>query len=123
MAIWIVLPILTLLMFDLGLTLRPNDFMLVFKQPKAILLGLAGQLIVLPLIAFALAEIFDLSPLLSRRPGTYTQYLMSPQGEALSVRDPDGVHVSREGGKRVAETLLGLSETRPVRRSESRAEP
>ena len=61
--ILIVLPILTLLMFDLGLTLRPNDFMLVFKRPKAILLGLAGQLILLPLIAFALAEIFHLEPL------------------------------------------------------------
>ena len=36
-SILIVLPILTLLMFDLGLTLRPNDFLLVFKQPKAIL--------------------------------------------------------------------------------------
>ena len=62
-SILIVLPILTLLMFDLGLTLRPNDFMLVFKQPKAILLGLAGQLILLPLIAFALAEVFHLQPL------------------------------------------------------------
>ncbi|MBR5069510.1 MAG: bile acid:sodium symporter family protein [Bacteroidales bacterium] len=61
--ILIVLPILTLLMFDLGLTLRPNDFMLVFKRPKAILLGLAGQLILLPLIAFALAEVFHLEPL------------------------------------------------------------
>ncbi|MBR5715568.1 MAG: bile acid:sodium symporter family protein [Bacteroidales bacterium] len=61
--ILIVLPILTLLMFDLGLVLRPNDFMLVFKQPKAIIMGLAGQLILLPLLAFALAEIFHLEPL------------------------------------------------------------
>ena len=51
------------------------------------------------------------------------RYVMAADGRALTVRDPDGVHVSREGGKRVAETLLGLSETRPVRRSESRAEP
>ncbi|MBR3540548.1 MAG: bile acid:sodium symporter family protein, partial [Bacteroidales bacterium] len=35
----------------------------VFKQPRAILLGLCGQLLVLPLIAFALAEMFHLSPL------------------------------------------------------------
>ena len=67
--------------------------------------------------------LFDLGLVLSRRPGTYTRYVMAADGRALTVRDPDGVHVSREGGKRVAETLLGLSETRPVRRSESRAEP
>ena len=50
--------------------------------------------------------IFDLSPLLSRRPGTYTQYLMSPQGEALSVRDPDGVHLTNAGGKIIATAVL-----------------
>lgn len=60
----IVLPILTLLMFDLGLTLRPDDFLMVFRRPKAILLGLVGQLILLPLIAFALAEGFQLPALL-----------------------------------------------------------
>ena len=43
MAIWIVLPILTLLMFDLGLTLRFEDF---------------GQLVLLPLIALGLAYVF-----------------------------------------------------------------
>lgn len=62
-SIFIVLPILTLLMFDLGLTLRPADFLLVFKRPKAVLMGLAGQLIVLPLIAIALAEGFQLPAL------------------------------------------------------------
>ena len=33
--IFIVLPILTLLMFDLGLTLKPQDFVFVAKRPKA----------------------------------------------------------------------------------------
>lgn len=33
MAIWIVLPILILLMFDLGLSLRFDDFARVVKQP------------------------------------------------------------------------------------------
>ena len=50
--------------------------------------------------------LFDLGPVLSRRPGTYTQYLMSPQGQALSVRDPDGVHLTNEGGKIVAAAIL-----------------
>ena len=60
--IFIVLPILTLLMFDLGLTLKLQDFVLVVKQPKAAVVGLCGQLIVLPLIAFALATALNLSP-------------------------------------------------------------
>lgn len=50
--------------------------------------------------------VFDLGPVLSRRPGVFTQYLMSAQGEALSVRDPDGVHLTNEGGKIVASAVL-----------------
>lgn len=62
-SILIVLPILTILMFDLGLSLRVSDFVNIFKKPKAMFAGLAGQLIVLPLIALAtgsliLASIF-----------------------------------------------------------------
>ena len=44
-SILIVLPILTLLMFCLGLTLEANDFLLVIKRGKAVLGGLAGQLL------------------------------------------------------------------------------
>ncbi len=61
--VFIVLPILTLLMFDLGLTLKGEDFLLVFKRPKAVLIGLAGQIIVLPLVAVSLAEGFSLPAL------------------------------------------------------------
>ena len=35
--IWIVLPILTVLMFDLGLCLKLQDFARVVKAPKAVL--------------------------------------------------------------------------------------
>ena len=34
--IWIVIPILTVLMFDLGLTLKLKDFYMVVTRPKAI---------------------------------------------------------------------------------------
>ena len=61
--ILIVLPILTILMFDLGLTLRLDDFRMIFSRPKAILGGLFGQLVLLPAIAFALGRIFDLEPI------------------------------------------------------------
>lgn len=61
-SILIVLPILTVLMFDLGLTLRLSDFVNIFKKPKAMLAGLAGQLVVLPLIALCIGCLFKLQP-------------------------------------------------------------
>ena len=61
--IFIVLPILTLLMFDLGLALRPKDFRLIVEQPKAVLVGLTGQIVLLPLIAWGVASGFRLEPL------------------------------------------------------------
>ena len=60
--IWIVLPILTLLMFDLGLSLRFEDFGKVFRHPWPIAVALFGQLILLPAIALGLAYLFHLSP-------------------------------------------------------------
>ena len=62
MAIWIVLPILTLLMFDLGLTLKFEDFGKVFMHPWPIAVALFGQLVLLPLIALGLAWAFKLTP-------------------------------------------------------------
>ena len=44
-AIFIVLPILTLLMFDLGLVLRPADFQLIIARPKPVIAGLVGQIV------------------------------------------------------------------------------
>lgn len=61
-SILIVLPILTLLMFDLGLSLEGKDFLLVFKRPKAVLAGMAGQLILLPILAFCLCLLFNIPP-------------------------------------------------------------
>ena len=60
--IWIVLPILTLLMFDLGLTLRLEDFSQVFRKPWPVAVALFGQLILLPVVALGLAYLFHLPP-------------------------------------------------------------
>ena len=60
--IWIVLPILTVLMFDLGLTLRLKDFYQVVTKPKAFIVALTGQIVLLPLIAFGLGHLFHLNP-------------------------------------------------------------
>ena len=55
--IFIVLPILTLLMFDLGLTLKPQDFKLIAQRPKPVIAGLVGQIILLPLIAWGIIHL------------------------------------------------------------------
>ena len=60
--IWIVLPILILLMFDLGLSLRFEDFGAVFRKPWPIVVALFGQLVLLPMIALGLAYVFQLPP-------------------------------------------------------------
>lgn len=48
-------------MFDLGLALRPVDFMMVFRRPKAIFAGLVGQILLLPVIVIVLSLIFGIS--------------------------------------------------------------
>ena len=60
-AIFIVLPILTILMFDLGLTLKPQDFKLIAQRPKPVLIGLIGQIILLPLIAWGIIQLSAIS--------------------------------------------------------------
>lgn len=62
--VFLVLPILTLLMFQLGLTLKLNDFLLIFRQPKPVITALIGQIIVLPLLAFFLGYVFKLPPVI-----------------------------------------------------------
>ena len=61
-SIIIVLPILTLLMFDLGLSLEWKDFTLVFKQPRAMVAGMLGQLVLLPVLAYFVTLILNLPP-------------------------------------------------------------
>ncbi len=60
--IWIVLPILLLLMFNLGLSLRLEDFGKVFRHPWPVAVALFGQLVLLPAIALGLAYLFRLPP-------------------------------------------------------------
>ena len=59
----IVLPILSLLMFDLGLTLKLDDFSRLLHRPRAVLVGLLGQLVVLPAVAILLISVLHLEPL------------------------------------------------------------
>ncbi|MGI6018808.1 MAG: bile acid:sodium symporter family protein [Marvinbryantia sp.] len=52
--------LLMIVMFGMGLTLKLEDFKLVFTRPKDILLGCLAQFTIMPLLAFALGKIFGL---------------------------------------------------------------
>ncbi len=58
--IWIVMPILIVLMFLLGTDLNRKSFTDVARNPRAVLVGMTGQLIILPLIAFCIAWVLKL---------------------------------------------------------------
>lgn len=63
--LFFVIPILMLLMFSLGIDLRPGDFYRVIRSPGAAVIGLTGQLVGLPLIAGLIALLLNLPPLLA----------------------------------------------------------
>ncbi len=57
--------LLMVIMFGMGLTMRPKDFAVVITHPKEIIIGCAAQFIIMPLLAFALSKIFNLDPALT----------------------------------------------------------
>lgn len=60
------LPIaLAIIMFGLGLSLQVADFRRVARSPRAVVVALGLQVLVLPVIAFGLVVAFDLDPLLA----------------------------------------------------------
>lgn len=86
---------LIIIMFGMGLSLTLGDFKRVFTFPKAIFIGLLCQIILLPLIGYALAMALELSPttaigvmLLAACPGGPTSNMLTylAKGDlALSV--------------------------------------
>lgn len=60
--IWIVIPVLLVLMFLLGTDLHKEAFANVARNPRAVLAGMTGQLVFLPLIAIGVAWALNLSP-------------------------------------------------------------
>ena len=56
---------LGIIMFGLGLSLTLADFARVLKQPKAVIIALVCQLVVLPAICFGLVLAFQLPPVLA----------------------------------------------------------
>ena len=58
-------PLLGVIMFGMGLTLKAQDFRIVFTRPKDVLIGCLAQFTVMPLLAFALTRIFRLEEALA----------------------------------------------------------
>ena len=56
---------LAFIMFYLGMTLLLADFQRVAQRPKALLVGLTGQMLLVPLAAFAVATLSGLDPLMA----------------------------------------------------------
>lgn len=54
-------PLLGVVMFGMGLTLKLEDFKVVFSRPKDVIIGCLAQFIVMPLLAWLLARGFSLS--------------------------------------------------------------
>lgn len=60
-----VVPALMVIMFGMGLTLTLPDFALVARRPLIVLLGVAMQYTVMPLLALGIATVLDLPPALA----------------------------------------------------------
>lgn len=52
--------LLMIIMFGMGLTLKFEDFKLVFVRPKDIIIGCVAQFTIMPLLAFMLCKLFNL---------------------------------------------------------------
>jgi len=55
-----IVPLLGIVMFSMGITLKPNDFKRVLEQPVLIFVGIALQYVLMPFIAWLLAKILNL---------------------------------------------------------------
>lgn len=53
-------PLLGIVMFGMGLTLRPSDFVPIIKRPKDIIVGEMSQFIIMPLVAWLLCLLLSL---------------------------------------------------------------
>ena len=57
--------LLMVVMFGMGLTMKPKDFAIVFTKPKEIIIGCAAQFTIMPALAFLLSRVFNLDAALT----------------------------------------------------------
>lgn len=58
----LIVPLLQLIMFGMGTTISLQDFVGVVKMPKAVLIGLSLQFLIMPFWGFGITKVFDFPP-------------------------------------------------------------
>ena len=51
-----------IVMFGVGMTMKPVDFKLVLTKPKSVIIGVLAQFTIMPLLAYGIAVLFNLPP-------------------------------------------------------------
>jgi len=54
--------LLGIVMFGMGMTLKIEDFKMILQYPKGVAIGVVSQFVIMPLLAFGLAKVFNLPP-------------------------------------------------------------
>jgi BASS family bile acid:Na+ symporter len=58
-------PLLGVIMFGMGMALKPDDFRIVFSRPRDVVIGCLAQFTIMPLLAFVLSRLFALDDALA----------------------------------------------------------
>lgn len=54
--------LLTIMMFGVGMTIKAEQFKLVLERPKDVFIGAIGQFTIMPMVAYLLSRLLNLSP-------------------------------------------------------------
>ena len=57
---FLIVPLLSVIMFSMGLTLRTEDFLKIFKNFKIVCLGILLQFLIMPILGFLLVKSFNI---------------------------------------------------------------
>ncbi len=58
----LIVPLLQIIMFGMGSQMSLSDFTGVIKMPRGVIIGIAAQFTIMPLVAFAISKIFSFPP-------------------------------------------------------------
>ncbi len=58
----LIVPLLQIIMFGMGTTMSFEDFAGVVKTPKAVMIGIVGHYLIMPLLGFTFANLFNFPP-------------------------------------------------------------
>ncbi len=109
---------LAFIMFAIGLTLEWSDFSRVFKAPRAIMIGLFCQLLLLPVVAFGLIHVWNMTPalatgvmILAACPGGITSNLLTHLARGDTALSISLTAISSLSGMVLVPVVVGLSMT------------